>query len=95
MYFGQDVGAMIEARNAREWEAQNTFIAPDYKEIDTELEDALESLKTAYQAIADAAREAEGIPGEYRISSLLGDIDVIRDDITSLKARLREEAKSA
>ena len=93
--FGQDIGAMIEARNAREWEEQNTFVEIDYAEVDTGLEDALDSVKTAYQAIADAANEAEGSPEAYRIRSLLGDLDVIRDDLISLRAMIQKEVKTA
>lgn len=93
--FGQDLDAMIEARNAREWEELNAFAEIDYAEIDTELEDALDSLKDSYQAIADAANEAEGSPDAYKIRSLLGDLDVIRDDLISLRANLKKEVRSA
>ena len=93
--FGQDLDAMIEARNAREWEELNAFAEIDYAEIDTELEDALDSLKDSYQAIADAANEAEGSPDAYKIRSLLGDLDVIRDDLISLIANLKKEVRSA
>ena len=92
---GQDLDAMIEARNAREWEELNAFAEIDYAEIDTELEDALDSLKDTYQALADSANEAEGSPDAYKIRSLLGDLDVIRDDLISLRANLKKEVRSA
>jgi len=95
MYFGQNLDAMIEARNAREWEELNKTVKPNYTEIDEGLDEALDGLKDTYQAIADAALEANGSPNEYRISALLIDLDNIRDELTSLKNRLREEAKSA
>ena len=95
MTFGQDLDAMIEARNAREWEEQNTFAEIDYAEIDTGLEDALDSLGDTYQAIADAANEAEGSPDAFKIRSLLGDLEVIRDDLISLRAMIQKGAKPA
>ena len=94
MYVEQDVGAMIEARNAREWEELNTFIEPDFEEIDLDMGDALDNLTEACKALADAAKELEYHPYEYRVRSLFSDLESIQDDITSLRARLKE-VKSA
>ena len=68
MYVEQDVGAMIEARNAREWEELNTFIEPDFEEIDLDMGDALDNLTEACKALADAAKELEYHPYEYRVN---------------------------
>ena len=91
MYFGQDIDAMIEARNAREWEEQNKVAEPDYAEIEMHISDALDYLRVA---LADAMVEAKDSPEEARIRSLVDDIESLQNDAASMRARMKE-VKSA
>lgn len=95
MMFGQDIGAMIEARNAREWEEANREPEMDPEAVDLSLGDALSELTDACGDLAMAAAEAEGFPYAARIMSLFADLETIQDEITSLRARISEEVKSA
>ena len=94
MYFGQDIDAMIEARNAREWEEQNKVAEPDYAEIEMHISDALDYLRETMMALADAMVEAKDSPEEARIRSLVDDIESLQNDAASMRARMKE-VKSA
>ena len=92
--FGQDVGAMYEARCAREWEELNKEPEADYETINSELSYAVDGLKDACTALEQARKFAEGVPVEHRINSVQMTVESLQEEITSLMARLKE-VKSA
>lgn len=92
--FGQDLDAMIEARNAREWEEQNAEPVMDVEDVVYWLGIGQDELKDGIAALGTAAQDADGFPAHARIMSLIGDIITIRDEITSLIARTKEAKAS-
>ena len=83
--FGQDLDAMIEARNAREWEEQNAEPEMDVCGVASELGYAWDELEKGYSRLAEACGKAEGFPAEYKIQSLIDRLEDLQDEIRELK----------
>lgn len=94
MYFGQDIDAMIEARNAQAWEELNQEPILDTEDVMYQLSGVEDDLKNAMFDLGEAVKAAEGFPVEYRIKSIMDDINRLNDEVISLKARIKEEVKS-
>ena len=92
--FGQDLDAMIEARNAAEWEEINEEPVLDREEVCERLNGALDSLKDVFIEIGGALSETGGFSVHSQVSSIWDDLELVQDDLTSLIARIKE-VKSA
>lgn len=92
--FGQDLDAMIEARNAAEWEEINEEPVLDREEVCERLNGALDSLKDVFIEIGGALSETGGFSVHSQVSSIWNDLELVQDDLTSLIARIKE-VKSA
>jgi hypothetical protein len=90
MEFGQDVGAMIEARNAQEWEELNAEPEIPVYLIDSELWNAWCECSDANDRLAWACEYAKGHPFEDKVLSLMDEIEKIQDAIK----KLQEEVKT-
>jgi len=93
--FGQDLDAMIEARNAAEWEEINEEREIDADEIEYQMDECDDDLENALTDLAEAIKAAEGSPEEYRIRSLFSDLEAVRSDVAILKKKILEAVKSA
>ena len=95
MMFGQDVAAMVEARNAREWEELNEEPVLDTEEVMYQLAGVEDDFSNAKYDLGEAIKLAEGFPLKYQIESIMDDLNRLNDDIISLKARIKEEVKAS
>jgi hypothetical protein len=91
----QDVDAMIEARNAREWEELNEVKELDASEVLLDLDYALDHIQSAKKDLGDAMNEADGFPIKYRIESIFDVLDTLEVEINTLMENLKKEVKSA
>lgn len=94
MTFGQDVDAMVEARNAAEWEAQTAPVidgemarqaARLLRLTAEELDGALDLLNEAAEALVDT-------PDGDRISSMLSEME---DRLSEIRAKRDEMERRA
>ena len=95
MVFGQDVGAMIEARNAREWEDQENRPELDCYGVYYKLGAALDCVSDAGGILAKAEKQADGFPVAHRIGALADDVANLTDAIERIRKELMREVKSA
>ena len=89
MTFGQDLDAMIEARNARELEEQNEEPEMDAGGVASELGYAWDELEKGYSRLAEACGRAEGFPAEYKIQSLIDRLENLQNEIRDLKREVQ------
>lgn len=94
MTFGQDVGAMVEARNAAEWEAQTAPVIDGetarqagmlLRMTADELDKTLDLLNEAAEALVDT-------PDGDRISSMLSEME---DRLSEIRAKRDEMERRA
>lgn len=85
---GQDVGAMVEARNAREWEAQNADPAPK-----SHADEAIRQLNRAVDSLFSAADEAKGTDWEQDLERAGNGAEDLVCEIRAIIRRM--EGKSA
>lgn len=88
-YLGQDVGAMVEARNAREWEEQSREPKIDICGVNSELGYAWDALEKGYNRLSEACGLAEGAPMEYRIQSVLNRLEDLQNEIRALQKEVK------
>ena len=86
--FGQDLDAMIEARNEQEWEDQNKEELPASGILE-ELGSAWDRVSEAFDHLAEAVGLAEGFPIECRIESVMNDLEDLQNEISKLKREVR------
>ena len=86
-------GAMWEAEAAAEWEAKNKDA--DITESIDEIGYALDHLEDVAKWLGEAANHAAGTVFQARILSVFEDMENLQVDMTSLKARMQEEARKA
>ena len=82
--------SMIEARNAMEWEELNREPEVDMDEAAGLLGDALDDISIVFKDLGEAAAAVKGHPMEDRILSLFKDLELVQDDMVSMKARIEE-----
>ena len=87
------VGAMWEADAARQWEEENKDV--DLRESITEVGYAMDYAGSLAEWLGKAANDAKGSVFEARIMSVFEDLERLQDDMTSLKARMEEEARKS
>ena len=90
MMFGQDVSAMIEARNAREWEELNE--EPELlpvSDVEKHLGEAFRLLNESYDRIAKAADYAKDFPLEAKLDSILHDLENLTNDIEKYRREVK------
>ena len=86
MTFGQDLDAMIDARNAREWEEENEEPEIDISRIVSCLGYAWGNISDAINDwLADACDIAEGIPAGAKIQSIIDRLEDIQEEIKTLQ----------
>jgi hypothetical protein len=93
--FGQDLDAMIEARNAAEWEEINEEREIDADEIEYQMDECDDDLENALTDLAEAINAVEGLPEENRIRSIFEDLTSVRNDVAVLKKKILEAVKIA
>jgi len=93
--FGQDLDAMIEARNSAEWEEITEVVQPDADEIEYQMNECDDDLANALTDLAEAIKAAEGSPEENRIRSIFSDLESVRNDVAILKQKILKAVKSA
>ncbi len=86
---GQNVSAMIEARNAREWEEQSREPKIDICGVNSELGYAWDALEKGYNRLSEACGLAEGAPMEYRIQSVLNRLEDLQNEIRALQKEVK------
>ena len=87
--FGQDLDAMIEARNAREWEEQNAEPEMPVGDVEAHLSAAIRLLNEAYDKIAAAANSADGFPMADKLDSILYDLENIQNDVEKYQREVK------
>lgn len=90
MTFGQDLDAMIAARNAREWEDQNAEPEMDVCGCVSQLGYAWDKMCEAYDHLAEADGMAEGFPAEHRIQSVLDTLENLKDEIRKIQREVKD-----
>ena len=86
-------GALWEADAANQWEEQNKDV--DLTESIDDLGYAADHATDTAKWLGQAAKEAEGTVFAERIMSIFEDLERLQDDLTSLQARMQEEARKA
>lgn len=89
MMFGQDVSAMIEARNAMEWEELNEEPEMPVSDVDSQLGEAFRLLNESYDRIAKAADYAKDFPLEAKLDSILHDLENLTNDIEKYRREVK------
>lgn len=89
MTFGQDLDAMIEARNAREWEEQNAEPEMDVCGVDSQLGYAWDEMEKAYNHLAEAIGIVEDFPVEHKIQSVLDELENLQNEIRKIQREVK------
>lgn len=92
---GQDVAAMVEARNAAEWEELNEEPVLDKEEIFYDLTDALDDLLQCLKSIGEAAKVADGFQERHELLSLFDDGETYQTEVENMIAKFKKEVRSA
>lgn len=90
MIFGQDLDAMIEARNAQEWEELNAEPEIPVYLIDSQLWYAWCECSDANDRLAWACEYAKNHPFAAKVESLIDEVEKIQNEIK----KLQEEVKT-
>lgn len=85
--FGQDLDAMIEARNALEWEEQNWEMPAG--DVEAQLNAAIRLMNEAYDKIAAAADSAEGFPMANKLDSILYDLENLQNELENYQREVK------
>ena len=83
-----NLDAMIEDRNAQEWEDQNREEPTDTTPAINRMADATYPLHEAIRCLHQAAKLIEGDPEEHRIEALAMDLESVSDDIDRLLTKM-------
>lgn len=94
MTFGQDVDAMIEARNAAEWEAQTAPVidGETARQAGMLLRMTAEELDKTLDLLNEAAEALVDTPDGDRISSMLSEME---DRLSEIRAKRDEMERRA
>ena len=92
--FGQDVDAMVEARNATEWEEQTAPVidGETARQAARWLRIAAEELDSALDSVNEAAEALVDTPDGDRISSLLKEME---DKLSEIRTKRDEMERRA
>jgi len=92
--FGQDVDAMVEARNAKEWEEQTAPVidGETARQAARWLRIAAEELDSALDSVNEAAEALVDTPDGDRISSLLKEME---DKLSEIRTKRDEMERRA
>lgn len=83
--------AMYEAESDKIWEEQNKDRS--LTEVIDQMQYAMNYSEDVARNLGEAINEAKGTVYEARIMSIFEDLERLQDDMTSLKARMEEEAR--
>lgn len=83
--------AMYEAESDKIWEEQNKDRS--LTEVIDQMQYAMNYSEDVARNLGEAINEAKGTVFEARIMSIFEDLERLQDDMTSLKARMEEEAR--
>lgn len=94
MTFGQDVDAMVEARNAAEWEAQTAPVidGETARQAGMLLRMTAEELDKTLDLLNEAAEALVDTPDGDRISSMLSEME---DRLSEIRAKRDEMERRA
>lgn len=94
MTFGQDVDAMVEARNAAEWEAQTAPVidGETARQAGMLLRMTAEELDKTLDLLNEAAEALVDTPDGDRISSMLNEME---DRLSEIRAKRDEMERRA
>lgn len=94
MTFGQDVDAMIEARNAAEWEAQTAPVidGETARQAGMLLRMTAEELDGALDLLNEAAETLVDTPDGDRISSMLNEMEDMLSEILAKRDEMERRA---
>lgn len=90
LIFGQDLDAMIEARNSAEWEEINEEPELDTEDVAEELTDALDDLLQCMKHIGTAANTAKGFPVWDDLMELFDGLEPYQTDVETLRDRIKK-----
>ena len=92
--FGQDLDAMVEARNAQEWEEINEEPEVPVSLIDSELYDAWCEMSEAYDRMAWACEYADKNQSSRaiynKILSVMNDLENLQGEIEKMRREVKD-----
>jgi len=88
--FGQDLDAMYEARCAQDWEDQNREPEMDVCGVDAQLGYAWDEMENAYNHLAEAIGIAEDFPVEYKIQSVLDELENLQNEVRKIQKEVKD-----
>jgi hypothetical protein len=83
----RELDLMYETALAEDWEEQNRTIV--IAGVHPALDAAYSKIKEGCELLSDAVSKAEGYPVEFRIESVLNDMEKLQEEIN----RIRKEVK--
>ena len=91
----QNVDAMIETRNAREWERQNPDPFPFYRAAVDQMGNAYTELSNAIKYLSEASEAIDGYTDSYRIDSVREALEGLQDEVERLQQKFKREVKAS